>query len=47
MKKNLVSLNQKFNQQSERIGELELEMDRLKTDNLKLVTDMKILRNEN
>lgn len=46
MKKTLLQLSHKVTQQAERVTTLEVDVQGLKTENLKLLTDMKVLRNE-
>jgi hypothetical protein len=46
MKKSLLHVTHKLGLQNDRIQSLEDEMDGVRTENLKLVTDMKIIRNE-
>jgi len=46
LRKTVMSLQSKLSEQSERILSLENEVDILKTENLKLTTDVKLIRNE-
>ncbi len=46
MKKTILQLSHKLSQQTDRVTNLEIDVDGLKTENLKLLTDMKVLRNE-
>lgn len=46
MKKTILQLSHKLSQQADRVTNLEIDVDGLKTENLKLLTDMKVLRNE-
>ena len=46
LRKTVMSLQTKLSEQSERIHSLENEVDILKTENLKLTTDVKLIRNE-
>ena len=46
LRKTVVSLQTKISEQNEKINFLENEMDQMKTENLKLTTDVKLIRNE-
>ena len=46
LRKTVVCLQTKISEQNEKINFLENEMDQMKTENLKLTTDVKLIRNE-
>lgn len=46
MKNKILSLNNRLKDNEEKTKDLKDEVERLKTDNLKLTTDVKIMRNE-
>ncbi len=46
LKKTVIQLQTKVGLQEEKIHSLESEVDALKTENLKLTTDVKLIRNE-
>jgi hypothetical protein len=46
LKKTVLSLTSKLSLQDEKLAALELEVEYLKRENLKLTTDVKVIRNE-
>ncbi len=46
LKKTVISLSSKASLQDEKLAALELEVEHLKRENLKLTTDVKLIRNE-
>ena len=46
MKNKFVQLQQRLMDQEEKTRDLETQVDKLNTENLKLTTDVKIIRNE-
>lgn len=46
MKKTLLQLSHKVGEQADRISGLEIDIEQVKNENLKLTTDIKIIRNE-
>jgi hypothetical protein len=46
LKKTVLSLTSKLSLQDEKLASLELEVEHLKRENLKLTTDVKVIRNE-
>ena len=46
LKKTVISLTSKMSLQDEKLASMELEVEHLKRENLKLTTDVKVIRNE-
>jgi hypothetical protein len=46
LKKTVISLTSKISLQDEKLASMELEVEHLKRENLKLTTDVKVIRNE-
>ena len=46
MRNKIISLSQRLQENEEKTGHLNEEVEKLKTENIKLTTDVKIIRNE-